>query len=76
MRSVQLDVTIGLIVVDGVFVGCVTDDVCVCVCVCVCRRNCELGATLATVYHTQHLTKRVNVHTHEDYLNRQSRCQS
>jgi len=35
MRSVQLDVTIGLIVVDGVFVGCVTDDVCVCVCVCV-----------------------------------------
>jgi len=42
--------------------------------VCVCfRRNCELGSTLATMYHSQHLTKRVNVHTHEFYFNRQSK---
>jgi len=37
------------------------------------RRNCELGATLAQMYHKQYLTKRVNVHTHEFYLNRQSK---
>jgi len=36
------------------------------------RRNCELGLTLSKMYHNQYLTKRVNVHTHEFYLNRQS----
>jgi len=37
------------------------------------RHNCELGAAMTAMYHKQYLTHRVNVHTHEDFLNRQSK---